>query len=164
MQVSLNFWIWSCLDIIRSHFLLVLIEVRQLLFHVLILDSVLLLIDVVLFLILDIFGSELLFFEKILILFDGLILLRLTVFWFHFDDFGHGIKLGKTFSKISLVINPLEGVNDSFLFVEVDFLDHAGTLFHLEEFKVVDDILNVERLLFFEQYNKRYIFKLSLRI
>jgi hypothetical protein len=62
------------------------------------------------------------------------------------------------------VINPLEGANYCLSFVEVDFLDHASTFFHLEKFKIVDDILNVEGLLFFEQYNKGYILKLSFRI
>ena len=58
----------------------------------------------------------------------------------------------------------MEGVDDGFSLVEVDFLDHTCTFFHLEEFKVIDDILDVECLLFFEQYNEGYIFKLSFGI
>ena len=164
MQVSFNFGVWRSLDIIGSHFLLVLIEVGQLFFHIIILDSVFLLVDVVLLLIFDIFGSELLVFKESLVFFDGLILLRLTILGFHFDDFGHSIELSEAFSEVGLVIDPLEGVDYGLPFIEVDFLDHAGTFLHLEEFKIVDYILYVERLLFFEQYDKWDIFKLSFRI
>ncbi len=164
MQVSLNFGVWCGLDIIGSHFFLIFIEVGQLFFHIFVLHSVFFLVDVVLLLIFDVFGSELLVFEEILIFFYGLILLRLTIFGFHFYYFGHSVKLGQAFSEISLVINPLERTNYCLSFVEIDFFDHAGTFFHFEKFKIVDDILDVEGLLFFEQYNKGYILKLSFRI
>jgi hypothetical protein len=63
MQIGLNFWVGCGLDIIGSHFFLVFVEIGQLFFHILVLDSVLLLIDVVLFLVFNILGPEFFIFE-----------------------------------------------------------------------------------------------------
>lgn len=63
MQIGFNFWVGCGLDIIRCHFFLVFVEIGQLFFHILVLDSVLLLIDVFLFLVFNILGPELFIFK-----------------------------------------------------------------------------------------------------
>lgn len=91
-------------------------------------------------------------------------MLRLPVFGFHFNDFGHGVELSETFPEVRLVVDPLECVDDGFGLIEIDFLDHWGAFFHLEEFEVVDDIFDVEALLLFEKDDKRNGLKLSFGV
>lgn len=56
---------------------------------------------------------------------------------------------------------PLESVDEGFLLIEVDLFDHAGALFHFEQFEVVDDVFDVESLLLIEQDYQRYGLELS---
>jgi hypothetical protein len=148
MQVRLYFWIWGCFNVIWSHFLFIFIEIGQLFLHILIFYSFFLVCDVRLLLVLDIFCSELLFLEESFIFFYRFILLRLSIFGFHFNYFGHGIKSGSASPEFWLILDPLESINDTVLFVEIYLFDHACSFFHFEEFQVVDDILDIKALLF----------------
>ena len=99
-----------------------------------------------------------------LIFFDRLILLRFTIFGLHFYDFRHSVKSCHTPSKISLIVNPLKGIDDGLPLVKVYLLNHTGSFLHLKELQIVDNIFDVESLLFFEQYNQRNILKLPFGI
>jgi hypothetical protein len=164
MQIRIDFWVGSGFYVIRCHFLLVLIEISQLLFHIFIFYSFFFLRNIILFLVLDIFCSELLVFEESFVLFNRLIKLRLSIFGFHFDNFWHCIEGGSASPELGLALYPLKDVKYTLFFVKVNLLDHTGSFLHFEEFEVVNYILDVEPLLFFKQYNQWYIFKLSFRV
>lgn len=164
MQVSLNFRIRCGFDVKWRHFLFVFIKVSQLFFHILILYPFFFLCNVWLLLIFNIFVSKLFIFEESFILFHWLILFRLSVFRFHFDNFRHGIKGCSGSSEVRLVLYPLKYINYAFPLVQIYFFNHTGSLFHFKQLKIVNYILYIESLLFFKQHNQWNVFKLSSRI
>ena len=77
-------------------------------------------------------------------------ILILCWFWFWFPvlglnlyNFGGSIE-GFSFSKFDLTIDPTEHFKCSVGIAKIDLFDHAGPVFHLVQFKVVNDLFYLE--------------------
>ena len=143
MQVGLNSRVWSRLDIIRGHFLFVFVKMSQLFLHVFIFHPFLLFHNVSRFLVFHRCCSHLFLPKDFLVLCFCRFYFRISIFWLHLNHFWMSIE-SFGLLEVSLVFNPPKKILYCVDALSIDFLYHAGSVFHLEKLKMVHNILNAE--------------------